>query len=407
MPRLHRCTTHSISTTGAANRRCFAAVCFVTTLRNFFFRTSAWFLPSPPPLLRLSALIRPPSAPPPQDLFNENRLSQVVRCLFSLSELVRTTIPSFSGPYLEAPEKPEVDPAVLHLVDLAKGNIVPAPAWGGEGPGTPDAVSTASSNCGTNKNSSNGAAVVEPLSLPKHDEEEGTSSGCCLSPAAQQAGKLTFGIYEGGGVRTEEAEGASKRPSALVLSPGAVTGGGRRKSEEDVAAEGAQAATVAQALDAQLEAEDRLAVGGGSGGGGGRGRGGTGVRPQGAAVEYAESALTVVNTPRAAMPTPKGTPSREPASSSWRTPGRPRQREEGGGGDGEDDGDGGSSGKTGLGMIGGDSAEDQGARKRKEATAQRDTELEVALWIEGVTGETFPGKFWSSLKDGGKRSAYV
>ncbi|CAM9886110.1 unnamed protein product [Discosporangium mesarthrocarpum] len=37
---------------------------------------------------------------------------------------------------------------------------------------------------------------------------------------------------------------------------------------------------------------------------------------------------------------------------------------------------------------------------RKEALMRADAEAMVALWIEGVTGETFPGKFWSSLKDG-------
>lgn len=41
-------------------------------------------------------------------------------------------------------------------------------------------------------------------------------------------------------------------------------------------------------------------------------------------------------------------------------------------------------------------------RSWEEALDRTGAEMEVALWIEGVTGITFPGKFWSSLKDGGK-----
>ncbi|CAM9704267.1 unnamed protein product [Choristocarpus tenellus] len=38
---------------------------------------------------------------------------------------------------------------------------------------------------------------------------------------------------------------------------------------------------------------------------------------------------------------------------------------------------------------------------RREAIAQADAAILAAWWIEGVTGETFPGKLWSSLRDGG------
>lgn len=44
-------------------------------------------------------------------------------------------------------------------------------------------------------------------------------------------------------------------------------------------------------------------------------------------------------------------------------------------------------------------------RSREEAAARADTQMEIALWIEGVTGVTFPGKFWSSLRDGGEASS--
>lgn len=47
-------------------------------------------------------------------------------------------------------------------------------------------------------------------------------------------------------------------------------------------------------------------------------------------------------------------------------------------------------------------SQEEQVQRRKQLLQRIDAELEVALWIEGVTGVTFPGKFWSSLKDGGK-----
>ena len=302
----------------------------------------------------------------------------MVRCLFSLSELVRTTMPSFQGPYLAAPEKPQVDPAVLHLVDLAKGNVVPAPGWGG--PVTPGAVSTASTGGGR---SAVGAAGPS-LSLPKNHH---ASNSGCLSPAAHEAGKLTYGIYEGGGV-------ATKPP--LATSPIVGRSGGQQRQRQPCGGQGgagetdsAAAETAAEALQEQLQAEeqqdDQAAAAAAAGG--------VGVAV--AAVEYAESALPVVNTPRriSPLPTPKRASTREPTTrgGNWTgtmsssTPTRGRE----------------ADGKKGFGPG---SVEEQ-AKRRREATARTDAEMEVALWIEGVTGETFPGKFWSSLKDGGEKPA--
>ena len=312
-------------------------------------------------------------------------------------------MPSYTGPYLAAPDKPQADPAVLHLVDIAKGNVVPAPGWGGGGGGggggqvTPGAISAASSTSGgsgaaPNNNSSGRAAVAAAgqLSLPPYAEHEMASNGCCLSPAAHAAGKLTYGIYEGGGGASAATPAATpKRPVLSPVANGREGGGGWRgpgRGRAEVGAERppgaaataagmgeAAAAVAAKALEAQLQAEEQARGGGDADAGAGGGRGLT------VAVDYAESALPVVNTPRVALPTP-----REPMNGTWRTmsmvtPGRER-------------------GERGFG--GADTAEDY-ARRKREATAQSDTEMEVALWIEGVTGETFPGKFWSSLKDGG------
>lgn len=305
----------------------------------------------------------------------------MVRCLFSLSELVRTTMmSSYHGPYLAAPEKPKADPAVLHLVDLAKGNVVPAPGWGG--PMTPGAVSTTSMG---GANTAVGAGRGRALSLPRnhHTSDRDRDSGC-LSPAAHEAGKLTYGIYEGGGVTTKplatspvvRRSGGQQR-AAADDDPDDVRG---EKGETDPAATG----TAAEALKEQLQAEDLLQE---------RSAGGVGgVAVAVVAVEYAESALPVVNTPRAQLATPRktrATSSRELMNRGVRTLSISTPRREDGGGGG---------GKKGFGPG---SLEEQ-AKKRREATARSDAEMEVALWIEGVTGETFPGKFWSSLKDGGE-----
>lgn len=70
-----------------------------------------------------------------------------------------------------------------------------------------------------------------------------------------------------------------------------------------------------------------------------------------------------------------------------------------------------------LGTVGGRSSSDgnerksftrdDGCRLRREAIARADAELEAALWIEGVTGVTFPGKFSSSVRDGGETRSYI
>lgn len=351
--------------------------------------------PSQPNCLRPTDCCVLPRLPLSQDLFNENRLSQVVRCLFSLSELVRTTMPSFHGPYLAAPEKPQVDPAVLHLVDLAKGNVVPAPGWGG--PVTPGAVSTASTG---GANSAVGAAGPSMLSLPKNHHAS-TGSGC-LSPAAHEAGKLTYGIYEGGGVATVKPLATSPivgRSGGQQLQ-GRRCGGGGGEEGEAGETDSAAAETVAEALQEQLQAADdeqqqnnrAVAAAGG-------------VGNAVAAIEYAESALPAVNTPRATpLPTPRGTPRGASAAREPMTPGNwtramsistPTRGPAGG--DAAADGGGGKKKGFGPGSL------EEQAKRRREATARTDAEMEVALWIEGVTGETFPGKFWSSLKDGGEK----
>lgn len=288
-------------------------------------------------------------------------------------------MPSYSGPYLAPPEKPQVDPAVLHLVDLSKGNIVPAPGWGG-GPATPGGLSIASTG-----GASTGGAAAQMLSLPNQVEEEITSSGRCLSPAAHKAGQLTYGIYEGGGV--------TKANPVLPISPVVRRAGWRQpvenqeeeeegkeeqKGASPAISEGAEEEPTEAKEISQLQAQDGD-VGRAGGGGGDR-----------VAETVAKSALPTAKSPTAsAVPTVRVALSREPAGGDWNrvTVGSPRE------GDG-----GGSSGRK-------DSVEDQ-ARRRREATARSDTEMEVALWIEGTTGETFPGKFWTSLKDGGEAQIY-
>lgn len=302
-------------------------------------------------------------------------------------------MPSYSGPYLSPPEKPEVDPAVLHLVDLSKGNVVPAPAWGGE-PVTPGGVSIASTG---GASTGGAAAAAQMLYLPNPVEEEVTSSGRCLSPAAHKAGQLTYGIYEGGG-----ATATTNQP--LPVSPVVGRAGWRHAKEkqqegggEEEKADEQQGATPAISEEAAIVVEEEQAATNKfftklqapdpdhDVGGAGRRYGGDKV------VAVAESALPAVNSPRAAAgPAARVALSREPASGGWKrvTVASPREGDGGGGGGG--------------GSLGGkDSVEDQ-ARRKREATARSDTEMEVALWIEGTTGITFPGKFWTSLKDGGE-----
>lgn len=298
-------------------------------------------------------------------------------------------MPSYSGPYLAPPEKPQVDPAVLHLVDISKGKVLPAPGWGG-GPVTPGGVSIASTG-----GASSGGPAAQILSLPNPIEEEFTSSGRCLSPAAHKAGQLTYGIYEGGGITTAA--------SPLPRSP--VSGKARwrqakekqQQEEEEVQQQQQQRRTSVISEEAQedeepaaatetlqLRAQDRDVGGAGK------------DESHRVVATVAGSALPAVNSPRAGAVRAAGAAlSGEPASGGWKGVAVPSPR------------DGGGSGGSGGSSLGGKSSVEDQAKRRREATARIDTEMEVALWIEGTTGETFPGKFWSSLKDGGKRQNVV
>lgn len=92
----------------------------------------------------------------------------------------------------------------------------------------------------------------------------------------------------------------------------------------------------------------------------------------GGAGEFGGSTMPVVSTPRHPLNVPIGVSTPGGSGVSARTPRAGTEREE--------------------------------LRRRREATAKQDAEMEVALWIEGVSGVTFPGRFWSSLKDGGEEA---
>lgn len=249
-----------------------------------------------------------------QDLYNEKRLSQVARCLFSLSEVARRTMPDFPGPHLSAPDRPEVDPAVKAVVDIAKGNT-PTPPWATKAPtpvtprkmaGSADGFNAA----GKSHTVHSGSVLGTPsrsvhLTLPNREKFTAAyEPGCSLSPAAHAAGQLTYGIYEGGG--------GCSTPLAVPTESFFVAG------------------------RTHVDSNDCTPH---------RSRDGAGCS------NGADGHQTDTNTGKVLR--------------------RALSREE-------------------------------ELRRRKQAVARVDAEMEVALWIEGVTGVTFPGKFWSSLKDGGK-----
>lgn len=254
----------------------------------------------------------------------------MARCLFSLSDIVRETMPEFPGPYLSPPDKPEADPVVMAVVDIARGRS-PSPVWrttsnkpgAAHSPkstsrrqegekGVPVAEKSFNTNEATgNAIHNNRSRKTLNLTLPMPVEQTPAAAAvaeCCLSPAAHAAGQLTYGIYEGGGVM------ATPRESRAALT----------------------------------EAE---------------------------------------------MPTPSRRPGGAPfAAGDRRDPGN----------------DDTSSSSSGRGrQLRRPLSQEEQVRRRKQILAQLDAELEVALWIECLTSITFPGKFWSSLKDGGKISWYL
>lgn len=324
-------------------------------------------------------------AQPLQDLFNEKRLPQVVRCLFSLSEVVKTTIPEYHGPYLSAQEKPEVHPAVKAVVDIAKGNI-PAPGWERTISGEPNFLAS--------------AGRPSPLSLimPLQKHVSNMGSGC-LSPAAHAAGQLTYGVYEGGGTGGVGAYVLDTPPTPYRDRPDRPDCKIRPKdsvcNKIKDGGVGAVEQGTEEALAAQREVHDRLADAEGCGAGS---PGDGSIGPLN--VEYgAGSTLPVMNTPRVwPSITPRLIPQSSSVSSSRYPPltrmlsaSTPKH----------------TRSVDGENSCKGTMTREEEARRRREATARTDSELEVALWIEGVTGVTFPGKFWSSLKDGGEMTSSV
>lgn len=230
-------------------------------------------------------------------------------------------MPEFSGPHLSSPDPPDVDPAAKAVVDISKGRL-PAPGWG--------APTLGDGSCGAAAGATAQVAGVEigvvlpvpdtqlsfPLNMPHliMDQPSGGDGGepRCLSPAAHAAGRLTYGIYEGGG-------GGNEDMPARTTNYGGIAAGEAGAGSADPCVHGTRAAI--GRIDGTRGTSTR--------------RDGTGI---GGAVEDLESVL----------------------------------------------------------------AKAQERKQWEEAIAQADSQMEVALWIEGVTGVTFPGKFWSSLKDGGK-----
>lgn len=325
----------------------------------------------------------------------------MVRCLFSLSEVVRNTFPEFHGPYLSTPDKPEVDPAVKVIVDIAKGNI-PAPGWG---PMTPNRGGGRSNGVSGGGDGAGFGSRVLRLTLPKDAKQENGVG--CLSPAAHAVGHLTYGIYEGGGA---------------VFSPGAVGSSGGKGSVGSPVNSGLGTGVgvpkpgTVEALVAQRLVDDGCRGGnqkspdrnGNDQDNGNGGDGGDGIE------EFTGSTRPLLNTPRrmpmtpgnkmviaASTPTPRGLASDGHGASRTfgavvpaNTP--PHNRVENGG-----------VGAGGKEESRGSMTREEYARGKREARARTDEEMEIALWVEGVTGETFPGKFWSSLRDGGERGESI
>lgn len=263
-------------------------------------------------------------------------------------------MPDFPGPHLSTPEKPDVDPAVKAVVDISKGrhahphNATPplAPGWGSSAVVVQlHGANAAADPAGICTPPTRAACTPRALhlALPKRVEETG---GSCLSPGAHASGQLTYGVYEGGGVIPK-------------ISPAKDVG-------IDDGGVGLVEPGTAEALAGQRRVDDNC------GGGAATEKGGR----VGGAGEFGGSTMPVVSTPRHPLNVPRGVSTPGGSGVSARTPRAGTEREE-------------------------------ELRRRREATAKHDAEMEVALWIEGVSGVTFPGRFWSSLKDGGEEAVVV
>lgn len=295
-------------------------------------------------------------------------------------------MPHFNGPYLSTPDKPEVDPAVKAVVDIAKG-ILPtaAPGWGPAA--TPRRAAAAAGAVGEAGSPCNPQQSLH-ISLPRSVHDGAGSPSVCLSPAAHATGQLTYGVYEGGGTPAATSKLRPPRCGGSGSGGGGGGGGDSGAGNGSNSKRGVGGGSGSQGGDAQPRTAEVLAAqrevdkgcGGPSLRSGAVGDGG--VAPL---AEYAGSTLPVLNTPRALVETPKGSVDR--MNSGYRTGSSLSAIPD------EDAGQGQRQGKG--------HPREEDARRRREATARTDDELEVALWIEGVTGVTFPGKFWSSLKDGG------
>lgn len=259
-------------------------------------------------------------------------------------------MPEFPGPFLAAPDKPEVDPAIKAVVEIGKGNIGPLI------PARENTGGSVANGAGAGGGGSPCTPASFPLKLPHPAEQAG---GGCLLPTGPEV-RLTYGVYEGGGkVKTAQDAGSNDTAngsagSRIVKPP---------TSNEMVAPKEADAS--------------KRCGGSATGESGGVGTGGGGV------TEFAESTMPMVHTPRV-MPTPSRTSVKGEQLARTYSPFIARTPREL------------------SGSIDGRMPLEEMARRKREATARLDAELEVALWMEGVTGVTFPGKFWSSLKDGGE-----
>lgn len=236
-------------------------------------------------------------------------------------------MPEFPGPHLSPPDRPEADPAVKAVVDIARGHS-PSPRWRtATTPTSPklksfqegeinvpvvvenrfnanDHNNSAGNNVIDNRSCSKPSNLTLPTQAVQPTSAAVAGADCCLSPAAHAAGQLTYGIYEGGGVMATPRESRAARTDLELPTPYGRRGCG---------------AAVAAGDRRDLANDDDTS-----------------------------------------------------SSGRGRQPHRFLSQEE-------------------------------QVMRRKQAVARLDAELEVALWIEGVTGVTFSGKFWSSLKDGGKK----
>ena len=299
-------------------------------------------------------------------------------------------MPHFNGPYLSTPDKPEVDPAVKAVVDIAKGFLPTAPGWG---PAATPRRATAAMGAAGGANGGGGPCNPQQslhISLPRSVQDGAGSPSVCLSPAAHATGQLTYGVYEGGG--TPAAISKLRPPRCGEGGSGGGGGGGGGgdcgAGNGSSSKRGGGGGSGSQGGDAEPRTAELLAaqreVDKGCGGPSMR-SGAVGDGSVAPLAEYAGSTLPMLNTPRALVETPKGSVDR--MNNGYRSGSSLSAIRDEGAGQGQGKGKG--------------HPREEDARRRREATARTDDEMEVALWVEGVTGVTFPGKFWSSLKDGG------